>query len=211
MFISNSKELANQYTCMNHYCSMAFLYYIMWWSFQSTGHVQCYQTRDLGARLGYFWLSHRDQQSLAATSLLLGYFLLRGRKMSLNRASLWKIVNFLSIQGDFEPFQRQWADLSSIDRIKTSYRAIVGDYPQLSELDNLSFFRPIGWFLVNLPLKSAQNETVGRILAWWKIGLLLGYLPRPRIKFAAIWDSKFLATLVMCNTWCEHKLLGKEQ
>ena len=158
-------------------------------------HTQCYQTRDLGARLGCFWLSHRDQQSLATTSLLLGYFLLPRRKMSLNRASLWKIVNFLSIQGDFEPFQRQWAGLSSIDRIKMSYGAIVGDYPQLPELDNLSFFRLIGWFLVNLPHKSAQNETVVRILAWWKIRLLLGYLPRPRIKFAAIWDSKFLATL----------------
>ena len=149
----------------------------------------CYQTRDLGARLGYFWLSHCDQQSLAATSLLLGYFLLPGREMSLNRASLWKIVNFLSIRGNFEPFQRQWADLLSIDRIKTSYGAIVGDYPQLPELDNLSFFRPIGWFLNNLPHKSAQKETVGCILAWWKIRLLLGYLPRPRIKFAAIWDS----------------------
>ena len=80
-------------------------------------HNQCYQTRDLGARLGYFWLSHRDR---------LGYFLLPCREMSLNRASLWKIVNFLSIQGDFEPFQCQWADLSSIDRIKTSFGAIVG-------------------------------------------------------------------------------------
>ena len=156
---------------------------------------QCYQTCDLGARLGYFWLLHRDQQSLAATLLLLGYFLLPRHEMSLNLASLWKIVNFLSIQGDFEPFQRQWADLSSIDKIKTSYGAIVGDYPQLPELDNLSFFHPIGWFWVNLPHKSAQNETVGRILPWWKIGLLVGYLPRPRIKFAAIWDSKFLATL----------------
>ena len=66
--------------------------------------------------------------------------------MSLNRASWWKIVNILSIQGDFEPFQRQWADLSSIDRIKMSYGAIVGEYPQLPELDNLSFFRPLGWF-----------------------------------------------------------------
>ena len=157
--------------------------------------IQCYQTRYLGARLGYLWLSHRDQQSLAITSLFLGYFLLPRREMSLNQVSLWKIVNFLSIQGDFEPFQCQWADLSSIDRINTSYGAIVGDYPQLPELDNLSFFRPIGWFLVNLPHKSAENETVGRILAWWKIGLLLGYLPRPRIKFAAIWDAKFLATL----------------
>ena len=78
--------------------------------------MQCYQTRDLGARLGYFWLSHRSQQSLAATSLHLGYFLLPRREMSLNRASLWKIVNFLSIQRDFEPFQGQWADLSSIDK-----------------------------------------------------------------------------------------------
>ena len=111
--------------------------------------------------------------------------------MSLNGASLWKIDKFLSIQGDFEPFQHHLADLSSIDRIKTSYGAIVGDYPQHPELDNLSFFRPIGWFLVNLPHKSAQNETVGRILAWWKMGLLLGYLPRPRIKFAAIRDSSF--------------------
>ena len=66
--------------------------------------------------------------------------------MSWNRVPLWKIVNFLSIQGEFEPFQRQWADLSSIDRIKTSYRAIKGDYPQRPELDNLSFFRPMGDF-----------------------------------------------------------------
>ena len=111
------------------------------------------------------------------------------RNVFLNRVSVWKIVNFLSIQGDFEPLQRQWADLSSIDRIKTSYGAIIGDYPQLPELDNLSFFRPIGWYLVNLPHKTAQNETVRCILAWWKIGLLLGFLPRPRIKFAAVWDS----------------------
>ena len=78
---------------------------------------QCYQTRGLGARLGYFWLPRHVQQSLTATLLLLGYFWLPGREMSWNRAPLWKIVNFLSIQGDFEPFQRQWADLSSIDRI----------------------------------------------------------------------------------------------
>ena len=68
-----------------------------------------------------------------------------------------KIFYFLSIQGDFEPFQCQWADLSSIDRIKTSYRAIEGDYSQLPELNNLSFFCPIGWFLDNLPHKKAQN------------------------------------------------------
>ena len=78
-------------------------------------------------------------------------------RMSWNRAPLWKIVNILSIQRDFEPFQHQWADLSSIDRIKMSDAAIVGDYPQLPDLDNLSFFRPIGWFLVNLPHKNAQN------------------------------------------------------
>ena len=35
--------------------------------------------------------------------------------------------------------------------------AIEGDYPQILELDNLSFFHPIGWFLVNLPHKNAQN------------------------------------------------------
>ena len=119
--------------------------------------TQCYQTRGLGTRLGYFWLPRRGQQSLTATSLLLGYFWLPGREMSWYRASLWKIVNFLSIRGDFEPFQRHWADLSSIDGIKTSYGVIEGDYPQLPELDNLSCFRPIGWFLVNLPHKNAQN------------------------------------------------------
>ena len=118
---------------------------------------QCYQTCGLGARLGYFWPPQCGQQSLTATLLLLGYFWLPGREMSWNRAPLWKIVNFLSIQGDFEPFQRQWADLLSIDRIKMSYGAIGGDYPQLPELDNLSFFCPIGWFLVNLPHKNAQN------------------------------------------------------
>ena len=110
---------------------------------------------------------------------------------------LVKNCQFPVNSGGFWTFSTSMRDLSSIDRIKTSYGAIVhvGDYPQLPELDNLSFFCPIGWFLVSLPHKSAQNEKVGRILAWWKIGLLLGYLPRPRIKFAAIWDSKFLATL----------------
>ena len=107
--------------------------------------------------IGLLWLPCRGQQSLTATLLLLGYFWLPGREMSWNRAPLWKIVNFLSIQGDFVPFQRQWADLSPIDRIKTSYGATEGDYPQLSELDNLSFFCPVGWFLVNLQPKNAQN------------------------------------------------------
>ena len=115
--------------------------------------LQCYQTRGLGAWLGYFWLPGHGQQSLTATLLLLTSW----PEMSWNRAPLWKIVNFLSIQGDFEPFQLQWTDLSSIDRIKTSYGAIKGDYPQLPELDNLSFFCQIRWFLVNLPHKNAQN------------------------------------------------------
>ena len=124
---------------------------------ESTCTYQCYQTLGLGAQLGYFWLRRWGQQSLTATLLLLGYFWLPGREMSWNQAPLWKIVNFLSIQGDFEPFQCLWADLSSIDRIKMSYGAIKGDYPELPELDNLSFFRSIEWFLVNLPHKNAQN------------------------------------------------------
>ena len=62
--------------------------------------------------------------------------------MSLNQVSLWKIVNFLSIQEDFEPFQRQWADLLSIDRIKMSYGAIVGDYPQLQGVGQSIIFPP---------------------------------------------------------------------
>ena len=81
--------------------------------------------------------------------------------MSLNRASLWKIVNFLSIQGDFETFQRQWADLSSIDRIKTSYGAIDGDYPQLPELDNLSFFRQLGEFWLICHIKVPKMRQLG--------------------------------------------------
>ena len=88
----------------------------------------------------------------------LGHFWLPGCKMSWNWAPLWKIVNFLSIQGDSEPFQRQWADVSSIDRIKTLYGAIEGDYPQLPELNNLLLFCPIGWFLVNLPHKCPKLD-----------------------------------------------------
>ena len=177
-------------------CPISFIKTCLVFFWQS----QCYQTRGLGTRLGYFWLSHHGQQSLAATSLLLGYFLLPGREMSLNRASLWKIVNFLSIQGDFESFQHQWADLSSIDRIETSYGAIVGDYPQLPELDNLSFFRPIGWFLVSLPHKSAQNETVVRILAWWK------NLPRFGTKFLATLGKVWFSDLPI--TWLSIKWLA---
>ena len=91
----------------------------------------------------------------------LGYFLLPGREMSLNRASLWKIVNFLSIQRDFEPFQRQWADLSSIDRIKTSYGAMVGDYPQLPELDNLSFSAQLRDFWLICHIKAPKMRQLG--------------------------------------------------
>ena len=79
--------------------------------------------------------------------------------MSLNRASLWKIVNFLSIQGDFEPFQRQWADLSSIDKIKngikTSYGAIVGaDYHQL-------FSAQLGDFWLICHIKAPKMRQLG--------------------------------------------------
>ena len=137
---------------------------------------QCYQTRGLGARLGYFWLWHSSQQSLTTTLLLLGYFWLLGREMSWNRAPLWKIVNFLSIQGDFNFLsiqgyvQRQWADLSSIDRIKKSYGAIEGDYLQLPELDNLSFFCPNGWFWLICHIKTPKIRHLGAFLLDEKLG-----------------------------------------
>ena len=122
----------------------------------------------IGLLLGYFWLPGHEMSWNRVPCLVLSCrFTIQRPKSGIKQIGfgvrnagavyLWKIVNFLSIQGDFEPFQRQWADLSSIDRIKTSYGAIEGDYPQLPELDNLSFFCPIGWFLVNLPHKPAQN------------------------------------------------------
>ena len=127
---------------------------------------QCYQTCDLRARLGYFWLPRRGKQSLTATLLLLTSW----PRNVLKSGALRKIVNFLSIQGDFEPFQCQWADLFSIDRIKTSYGAIESDYPQLPELDNLSFFRLIGWFLVKLPQKTPKIRHLGVFLLDKKLG-----------------------------------------
>ena len=149
---------------------------VILWHNKGRGHwPQCYQTHGLGARLGYFWLLRYFWATFTSWPWKNVF------KSDVFVKNCQFPVNF--------PFQRQWADLSSVNRIKTSYGAIVGDYLQLPELDNLSFFCPIGWFLVNLPHKSAQNETVGRILAWWKIGLLLGYLSRPRIKFAGVWYS----------------------
>ena len=43
-------------------------------------YTQCYQSRDFGARLGYFWLSLRYLKSSTATSLLLGYFVIPDRE-----------------------------------------------------------------------------------------------------------------------------------
>ena len=71
-------------------------------------------------------------------------------RMSLNRASWWKIVNFLSIQGDFEPFQRQWADLSSIDRIKTSYGAIVGWFSSTNSFKDLLHCSSMNFGIIGL-------------------------------------------------------------
>ena len=112
--------------------------------------------------------------------------------MSWNQGTFVKNCQFKGILNLFNINTQ--ADLSSIDRIKTSYRAIEGVYPQLPKLDNLLFFCPIGWFLINLSHKNAQNQTFGRIFAWQKIGLLFGCLPQPRIKFTAVWDSEFLAS-----------------
>ena len=99
-----------------------------------------------------------------------GLLWLPGHEMSWNQAPLWKIVKFLSIQGDFEPFQCQWTDLSSIDRIKTSYGAIKGDYPQLPKLDNLLFFAQLGDFWLICHIKMPKIRHLGAFLLDEKLG-----------------------------------------
>ena len=71
---------------------------------------QCYQTRDLGARLGYFWFRAATFKALPLLRYFCATFDLLAAECLRNWAPLWKIVNFLSIQRDFELFQRQWAD-----------------------------------------------------------------------------------------------------
>ena len=118
---------------------------------------QCYQTCGLGARLGYFWLSRHCQQSLTATLLLLGYFWLPGCEMSWNRASLWKIVNFLSIQGVLNLFnvnEQIYRQLIGLRRHTEPSKGIILNFRSWIIYH---FFCPIGWFLVNLPHKNAQN------------------------------------------------------
>ena len=73
-------------------------------------NLQCYQTRDLGARLGYFWLRAATFKALPLLCYFRATFDLLAAECLRNWAPLWKIVDFLSIQRDFELFQRQWAD-----------------------------------------------------------------------------------------------------
>ena len=63
-------------------------------------NAQCYQTRGLGARLGYFWLPRCSQQSLTATLLLLTVW----PRNVLNRAPLWKNCQFPVNSGGFWTF-----------------------------------------------------------------------------------------------------------
>ena len=109
---------------------------------------------------------------------------LPGHEMSWNQAPLWKIVNFLSIQGDSEPFQRQWADLPSTDRIKTSYR-----HSEPSKVIILNFR---SWIIYRFSTQCAQIRHLGAFLLDKKLG---HFLLQPRIKLTAVWDSEFLATL----------------
>ena len=93
--------------------------------------------------------------------------------MSWNQAPLWKIVNFLSIQGDFEPFQCQWADLSSIDRIKMSYGAIEGDFFFILNFRSWIIYRfssQLGDFWLNCHIKMPKIRHLGTFLLDKKLG-----------------------------------------
>ena len=113
-----------------------------------TSHnAQCYQTRDLGARLGYFWIPRRDFQSLNryfATFVLLLTYLPRnvleiGRlceKLSIS-CQFRGILNFFNVNEQINH------KLIGLRRHIEPSKSFDSDYPQLPEVGQSIVFPPI--------------------------------------------------------------------
>ena len=122
-------------------------------------------------------------------SLKLGYFL----SVRLWQLFFLQICHFPVNWESFRAFSISKNILSWISEIKTAWRAITIDYPLHTEVINLMFFRPIGWFWLFYGWKAPKFGKLGV----WLLHKNLGYFEvaccGQKSQFAAVWCSIVLA------------------